>query len=73
MIELEVIENRSAMFTLSLLQLYKEHYLRAGGTKENIKNYNAKNLCLKIKSYFQERVCISLYDQHKGTFVRAAA
>ena len=69
-IELEVIENCSAMFTLSFLQLYKEHYMSAART-EDIKNYYAKNLCVKIKSYFRERVCISLYDQRKGTFVRA--
>ena len=70
-IELEVIEHRSAMFVLLLLQLCKKQYVAAGGPEQDIENYSTNKICDKIKSYFQEIVSITLYDQRKGRFVRA--
>lgn len=53
------------MLCMSLLELYKNEFVRAGGTEQDINNHTAQAFMKKIKDKFGDRISISTYDHRK--------
>uniref|UniRef100_UPI00358ECE32 uncharacterized protein isoform X3 n=1 Tax=Myxine glutinosa TaxID=7769 RepID=UPI00358ECE32 len=73
LIEMEVIGNRKAMLSTSILELYKSEFLSAGGTPDEIESYTAQALIKKIKDKFGDKISVSMYDHRKGNFVYSSS
>jgi len=72
LVQKEVIDNRRAMLSTSVLELYKTEYLEAGGVADDIESYTVQALMKKIKDKFMDRISISNYDHRKGNFLHCS-
>ena len=69
LINVEIIGKDKAMFSTSIMELYRNEFLCAGGSTEDIESYTVQALMRKIKETFGDKIKISLYDNRKGNFV----
>lgn len=68
LIKTEIIGNGRPMFSKSILELYKNEFLSAGGKMDDIKSYTVQALMKKVKDRFGESISISC-NQPQGNFV----